>query len=202
MRTKTLILYCSTHGHVAALAQSVAAGAREVDDVEVDVKRVPDTLREETARAVATRLPVDAPVACPDDLVGYDAILFGTPNGSGCAQIRDFLDQTGVLWMNGVLIGKVGSVFTSTATRQGELETTITSVHSSLLNHGMVVVDAPHFREALLTLREETRESTRGSDTLADPEHGLPPPESELGIARFQGRHVAQITRWLFAGSA
>jgi NAD(P)H dehydrogenase (quinone) len=202
MRTKTLVLYYSMHGHVETLAQTIADAARQVDDVEVDLKRVPETMPEETARKAGAKLDQEAPVASPEDLVGYDAILFGTPTrfGNMCGQMRNFLDQTGGLWMNGDLIGKVGSVFTSTATQHGGHETTITSFHSTLLHHGMVVVGVPYSCKALLEMQEISGGSPYGSSTLADSDGSRRPTQNELEIARFQGRHVAQITKWLVGG--
>jgi NAD(P)H dehydrogenase (quinone) len=204
MSTKILVLYYSMHGHVETLARAVAEGARELDDVEVDIKRVPETMPEETARMAGTKQDQEAPVARPDDLTAYDATIFGTPTrfGNMCGQMRNFLDQTGGLWMEGGLIGKVGSVFTSTATQHGGQETTITSFHTTLLHQGMVIVGVPYACKALLNMDEITGGSPYGASTMADSDGSRQPSENELEIARYQGRHVAQVTRTLVRGRA
>ena len=135
--TKILVLYYSMYGHTETMAKAVAEGARSVEDTEVTLKRVPEIIPEEKARDAGVKLDQSAPVASTDELADYDAIIFGTPTrfGNMCAQMRNFLDQTGGLWANGKLIGKVGSVFTSTGTQHGGQETTITSFHTTLLHH-------------------------------------------------------------------
>jgi len=197
--TKLLILYYSMYGHVETLANAVADGARSVDGAEVAVKRVPELMPEEVARKAGAKLDQEASVAAVDDLPEYDAILFGTPTrfGNMCAQMRNFLDQTGRLWMNGALIGKIGSVFTSTGTQHGGQETTITSFHSTLLHHGMIIVGVPYSCKELVNMKEITGGSPYGAGTLADGDGSRTPSENELKIARFQGRHVAEIAKKL-----
>ncbi|AGA90177.1 NAD(P)H:quinone oxidoreductase, type IV [Thioflavicoccus mobilis 8321] len=203
MTTKLLILYYSMYGHVETMARAVADGARLVTDIEVATKRVPETMPEETARAAGAKLDQEAPIAQPEELAEYDGIIFGTPTrfGNMCGQMRTFLDQTGKHWMNGALIGKVGSVFTSTASQHGGQETTITSFHTTLLHHGMVIVGVPYSCKELVNMDEISGGTPYGASTLADGDGSRQPSENELTIARFQGRHVAQITRWLTAGS-
>jgi NAD(P)H dehydrogenase (quinone) len=142
-------------------------------------------------------------VASPDHLVDADAIIFGTPTrfGNMCAQMRNFLDQTGGLWMRGALVGKVGSVFASTATQHGGQETTITSFHTTLLHHGMVIVGVPYSEPRLMNMAEITGGNPYGASTLAGVDGSRQPSENELAIARFQGRHVATIARKLAAKS-
>jgi NAD(P)H dehydrogenase (quinone) len=198
---KILVLYYSMYGHVETLANAVADGARGVAGSEVTVKRVPDLVPEEVARKAGAKLDQAAPIAAVDELPDYDAILFGTPTrfGNMCAQMRNFLDQTGGIWLKGSLIGKVGSVFTSTATQHGGQETTITSFHTTLLHHGMVVVGVPYSCQALVNMGEITGGSPYGAGTLAGGDGSRQPSENELVIARFQGRHVAEIAAKLTA---
>ncbi len=195
--TKVLVLYYSMYGHIETLAQAVAEGARSVDGVEVDIKRVPELMSEEVARKVGAKLDQAAPIATIDELPGYDAIIFGTPTrfGNMCAQMRNFLDQTGRLWMNGSLIGKVGSVFTSTGTQHGGQETTITSFHTTLLHHGMIIVGVPYSCQEIMNMNEITGGSPYGASTLAGADGSRRPSENELKIARFQGSHVAEVAR-------
>jgi NAD(P)H dehydrogenase (quinone) len=197
--TKMLILYYSMYGHVETLAKSVAEGARSIEGVNVTIKRVPELMPEEIARKAGGKLDQEAPVATIGELVDYDAIIFGTPTrfGNMAAQMRNFLDQTGGLWMKGALIGKIGSVFTSTATQHGGQETTITSFHSTLLHHGMVIVGVPYSCQALLNMNEITGGSPYGAGTLAAADGSRQPSQNELTIARFQGEHVAKIARKL-----
>jgi NAD(P)H dehydrogenase (quinone) len=204
MPTKLLILYYSMYGHVETMAYAIADGARSVDDIDVKVKRVPETIPEETARAVGVKLDQSAAIATPEELGDYDGIIFGTPTryGNMCGQMANFLDQTGHHWMNGTLIGKVGSVFTSTASQHGGQETTLTAFHSTLLHQGMVIVGVPYSCKALLTMSEISGGTPYGASTLADADGSRMPSENELAIARFQGRHVAQITRWLMRGAS
>ena len=197
--TKILVLYYSMYGHVETMANSVAEGVRGVEGVEVVVKRVPELIPEEAARAAGAKLDQVAPIATVNELGDYDAIIFGTPTrfGNMCGQMRNFLDQTGGLWMAGKLIGKVGSVFTSTGTQHGGQETTITSFHSTLLHHGMVIVGVPYSCKEILNMKEITGGSPYGSSTLADADGSRVPSENELTIARFHGKHVAEIARKL-----
>lgn len=198
---KILVLYYSMYGHVETLANAVAEGARSVAGNEVTVKRVPDLMPEEVARKAGAKLDQAAPIATVDELPTYDAILFGTPTrfGNMCAQMRNFLDQTGGIWFKGSLVGKVGSVFTSTATQHGGQETTITSFHTTLLHHGMVVVGVPYSCQALVNMGEITGGSPYGAGTLAGGDGSRQPSENELVIARFQGRHVTEIAAKLTA---
>lgn len=198
---KVLVLYYSMYGHVEKMADAIAEGVRTVDGAEGVIKRVPEIIPEDRARAMGVKLDQKAPIASVDELPNYDAIVFGTPTrfGNMAAQMRNFLDQTGKLWMNGSLIGKVGSVFTSTGTQHGGQETTITSFHSTLLHHGMVIVGVPYSCTGLTVMTEITGGSPYGSSTLAGSDGKRMPSENELEIARFQGRHVAQIARRLTA---
>lgn len=197
--TKTLVLYYSMYGHIETMAQAVAEGARSVSDTEVAIKRVPDLVPEDVAKKAGAKLDQAAPVATVEELPDYDAIIFGTPTrfGNMCAQMRNFLDRTGKLWLSGDLIGKVGSVFTSTATQHGGQETTITSFHTTLLHHGMIIVGVPYSCQELLNMGEITGGSPYGAGTLAGGDGTRQPSENELAIARFQGRHVAEVARKL-----
>lgn len=198
---KVLVLYYSMYGHVETMAKAVAEGAAQVDGTEVTIKRVPDLVPEEVARKAGAKLDQDAAIATVDELPDYDAIIFGTPTrfGNMCAQMRNFLDQTGGLWMNGSLIGKVGSVFTSTATQHGGQETTITSFHTTLLHQGMIIAGVPYSCQELMNMDEITGGSPYGASTLAKTDGSRQPSENELIIARFQGSHVAEIARKLSA---
>lgn len=194
---KILVLYYSMYGHVETMANAVAEGARGVEGTEVTIKRVADLVPEDVARKAGAKLDQAAPIATVDELPLYDAIIFGTPTrfGNMCAQMRNFLDQTGRLWQSGALVGKVGSVFTSTATQHGGQETTITSFHSTLLHHGMIVVGVPYSCKGLVEMTEITGGSPYGAGTLAGPDGHRTPTENELKIARFQGAHVADVAR-------
>lgn len=198
---KILVLYYSMYGHIETLASAVAEGARGVAGSSVDIKRVPELMTEEVARRVGAKLDQAAPVATVDELAGYDAIIFGTPTrfGNMCAQMRNFLDQTGRLWMAGGLVGKIGSVFTSTGTQHGGQETTITSFHNTLLHHGMIIVGVPYSCPELTNMNEITGGSPYGAGTLAGGDGKRQPSENELAIARFQGAHVAKIAAKLAA---
>lgn len=189
------------YGHVEAMAQAVVEGARTVEGTVVTLKRVADLMPEEVARQAGAKLDQQAPIATIDELVDYDAIIFGSPTrfGNMCAQMRNFLDQTGRVWMNGGLIGKVGSVFTSTGTQHGGQETTITSFHSTLLHHGMIIVGVPYSCQELMNMNEITGGSPYGAGTLANADGSRQPSENELKIARFQGTHVAGIAKKLSA---
>ncbi len=195
--SKVLVLYYSMYGHVETLAQAVAEGARG-GGADVTVKRVPETMPEDVARQAGAKLDQQAPVASPDELADYDAIIFGTPTrfGNMAAQMRNFLDQTGALWFNGKLIGKVGSVFTSTGTGGGN-ETTITSFWHTLAHQGMVIVGLPYAAAELTDLSVVKGGSPYGAGTIAGGDGSRQPNEQELAIARYQGQHVAQITQRL-----
>jgi len=199
--SKILILYYSTYGHIEKMADAIAEGARKVAGTTVTIKRVPETVPTEIAQQNHFKLDQKAPVATVDELTEYDAIIFGTPTpfGNMAAQMRNFLDQTGGLWMKGALIGKVGSVFASTATQHGGQETTITSFHTTLLHQGMVIVGAPYSCSGLMNMSEITGGTPYGATTLAGTDGSRQPSENELAIAQFQGEHVAKITAKLSA---
>ena len=192
---KVLVLYYSMYGHIEIMADAIAEGARQVEGAEAVVKRVPEIIPEDRARAMGVKLDQKAPIASVEELPNYDAIIFGTPTrfGNMAAQMRNFLDQTGKLWMNGALIGKIASVFTSTGTQHGGQETTITSFHSTLLHHGMVIVGVPYSCNGLTVMTEISGGSPYGASTLAGGDGKRMPSENELEIARFQGKHVAQL---------
>jgi NAD(P)H dehydrogenase (quinone) len=200
--TKVLVLYYSSYGHIETMAQAVAEGARSAG-AEVTIKRVPELVPEEVARKAGMKLEQAAPIATVDELPQYDAIIFGTPTrfGNMAAQMRNFLDQTGGHWMSGALIGKVGSVFASTASQHGGQETTITSFHTTLLHQGMIIVGCPYSAQEQLNMDEITGGTPYGATTLAKPDGTRQPSANELAIARFQGRHVAQISARLTANA-
>ena len=197
--TKVLVLYYSSYGHIETMAEAVAEGAAQVDGAEVSLKRVPELVPQEVAEKSGMKADQDAPVASPRELVDYDAVIFGTPTrfGNMASQMRNFLDQTGGLWAEGKLIGKVGSVFASTATQHGGQETTITSFHTTLLHHGMVIVGLPYSAQEQTNMDEITGGSPYGATTLASGDGSRMPSDNELKMARFQGRHVAQIAQKL-----
>jgi NAD(P)H dehydrogenase (quinone) len=199
---KILVLYYSTYGHVERMAEAVAEGARSVAGAVVDVKRVPELMPPELAKAAGVKLDQAAPFARVDDLPNYDAIIFGTPTrfGNMASQMRNFLDQTGGLWARGALVGKVGSAFCSTATQHGGQETTLTSFHTTLLHQGMIVVGVPYSEPRLMEMGEISGGTPYGATTLAKPDGSRQPSENELAIARFQGAHVAAIAAKLAAG--
>lgn len=192
--TKVLVLYHSTYGHIEAMAKAVAEGAREAGAA-VDIKRVPETVPAELAKASGYKLDQEAPVATVDDLAGYDAIILGvgTRYGRMASQMAAFWDQTGGLWAKGALVGKVGSVFTSTATQHGGQETTIISTITQLLHQGMVIVGLPYAWAGQMRLDEITGGSPYGASTITGGDGSRQPSANELDGARFQGRHVAQI---------
>jgi NAD(P)H dehydrogenase (quinone) len=195
--TKVLVLYYSMYGHIETMAEAVAEGVRSVPGAEVTIRRVPELMSEDAARKAGSKLDQAAPVATVDELAKYDAIIFGTPTrfGNMCAQMRNFLDQTGRLWQNGSLVGKVGSVFTSTATQHGGQETTITSFHTTLLHHGMIIVGVPYTCPQIGIMTEITGGSPYGASCLAGSDGSRKPSENELKIARFQGTHVAEVAK-------
>lgn len=195
--TKVLVLYYSMYGHIETMANAIAEGAKGVEGIDVTLKRVPETMPEDVARNAGAKLDQDAPVAKPDELADYDAIIFGTPTrfGNMCGQMRNFLDQTGGLWAQGKLVGKVGSVFTSTATQHGGQETTITSFHTTLLHHGLIIVGVPYACPELANMDEITGGTPYGASTLASGDGSRQPSENELTIARYQGKHVAEIAK-------
>ncbi|MBV9063896.1 MAG: NAD(P)H:quinone oxidoreductase [Alphaproteobacteria bacterium] len=194
--SKVLVLYYSAWGHVEKMAEAVAEGARAVASTEVTIKRVPELVPEEVAKKSGMKLDQPAPIATVDELARYDAIIFGTPTrfGNMCAQMRNFLDQTGGLWMKGALVGKVGSVFASTGTQHGGQETTITSFHTTLLHQGMIIVGLPYAFPGLTNMNEISGGMPYGASTLANADGSRQPSANELDGARYQGQHVAQIT--------
>jgi NAD(P)H dehydrogenase (quinone) len=191
---KILVLYYSMYGHIEQMAAAVAAGAAGVPGVEVSVKRVPETMPEALARQAGAKLDQPAPLASPQELADYDAILFGTPTrfGNMAGQMRTFLDQTGGLWTRGALIGKLGSVFTSTGTGGGG-ETTITSFWHTLAHHGMLIVGLPYSAPELTDTSELRAGSPYGAATIAGSDGSRQPSAKELALARFQGEHVARL---------
>jgi NAD(P)H dehydrogenase (quinone) len=194
--TKVLVLYYSGDGHIDAMAKAVAEGAREAG-ADVAIKRVAELLPEEAARNSGFKLDQQAPIATVQELPDYDAIIFGTPTRFGmmCAQMRNFLDQTGGLWMQGKLLGKVGSVFCSTGTQHGGQETTITSFHVTLCHLGFIIVPPGYSEADILNMEHITGGSPYGASTLAGADgKSLPVPEHDLKIARSQGRYVAEVT--------
>ncbi|MDE1929413.1 MAG: NAD(P)H:quinone oxidoreductase [Burkholderiales bacterium] len=191
---RVLVLYYSTYGHIETMAQAVAEGARSAG-AEVVIKRVPETVPEEVAKASHFKLDQAAPIATVDELPSYDAIILGVPTrfGNMAAQMKSFLDQTGGLWFTGKLVGKVGSVFASTATQHGGQESTILSTHTVLLHHGMVLVGLPYAWAGQMKLDEITGGSPYGATTIAAGDGSRQPSANELEGARFQGKHVAEI---------
>ena len=196
---KVLVLYHSAYGHIEAMAQAVAEGAREVEGAVVDVKRVPELVPDEVARAAHYKLDQAAPVAKIDDLADYDAIIVGvaTRFGRMASQMANFLDQAGGLWARGVLNGKVGGAFTSTATQHGGQETTQFSIITNLLHFGMVVVGLPYSYHEQMTLEEITGNSPYGASTIAGGQGQRQPSGRELDGARYQGRLIAETAKKL-----
>jgi NAD(P)H dehydrogenase (quinone) len=192
--TKILVLYYSMYGHIETMAKAIAEGARSVGGTDVVIKRVPETMPPEVARKYGAKLDQDAPIASPDELPQYDAIIFGTPTrfGNMTGQMRNFIDQTGGHWVKGALIGKVGSVFASSGTGGGN-ESTILTFIPTLLHHGMVYVGLPYSCQELMEVREVRGGSPYGAGTIAGPDGSRQPSAKELAMARFQGKHVAGI---------
>lgn len=197
---KILVLYYSSYGHTEIMAQAIAEGAGSVDGVEVTMKRVPELVPQDVAENSGFKTEQDSDIADPEELVNYDGIIFGTPTrfGNMAAQMRNFIDQTGGLWAQGALVGKVGSVFVSTASQHGGQETTITSFHTTLLHHGMVIVGLPYAFEGNTRMDEITGGTPYGASTIAGPDGSRLPSENELAGARFQGAHVAKTASKLF----
>ena len=192
--TKILVLYHSTYGHIETMAKAVAEGAREAGAT-VDIKRVPETVSDELAKASHYKMDQEAPIATVADLANYDAIILGvgTRYGRMASQMAAFWDQTGGLWAKGALVGKVGGVFTSTATQHGGQETTIMSTITQLLHHGMVIVGLPYAWAGQMKLDEITGGSPYGATTITGGDGSRQPSANELEGARYQGRHTAQI---------
>jgi NAD(P)H dehydrogenase (quinone) len=203
---KIQVVFYSMYGHIYRMAEAAAEGARQVAGAEVSLfqvaELVPEPALERTGAKKIREGFAHVPLADPKQLADADGILFGTPTrfGNMSAQMRNFLDQTGGLWAKGALIGKVGSVFTSTGTQHGGQETTITSFHTTLLHLGMVIVGVPYSCQELTNMNEITGGSPYGAGTLAGSDGSRQPSENELAIARFQGRHMAEITRKLIGG--
>ena len=197
--TKILVLYHSMYGHIETMAGAIAEGAKSVAGVTVDIKRVPETMPAEAFAKAGGKTDQKAPVAQVAELPDYDAIIFGTPTRFGmmAAQMRNFLDQTGGLWAQGKLVGKVGSVFASTATQHGGQESTILSFHTTLLHQGMIIVGLPYSAKGQTRMDEITGGSPYGATTIAGGDGKRQPSENELELARFQGRHVAEIAKKL-----
>ena len=193
--TRILVLYYSSYGHVEQLARAEAEGALQVPGVDVKIKRVPELVPEAQAREAGIKLDQEAPVADPQELADYDAFLFGTPTrfGNMASQMRNFLDQTGPLWLSGALVGKPASVFASTGTQHGGQETTLTSFHTTLLHLGMMIVGVPYSAKGLTNMDEITGGTPYGATTLAGADGSRQPSSNELEIARFQGRHLAEM---------
>ncbi|WP_110692861.1 NAD(P)H:quinone oxidoreductase [Salinicola halophyticus] len=194
--SKVLVLYYSSYGHIETMAKAVAQGAEGVSGTQVDIRRVPELVPEEVA--VKSGYKVDQEAALiegPDALAQYDAIIVGTPTrfGNMTSQMRNFWDMTGGPWAQGKLIGKIGSAFASTATQHGGQETTLTSIHTTLMHHGMVIVGVPYSCPELSNMNEITGGTPYGATTLANADGSRTPSENELTIARFQGKHVAEI---------
>lgn len=198
--SKILVLYYSMYGHTAAMAKAVAEGAQSVPGSQVSIKQVPELMPAEVAAKAGAKPDPDIPMATPGELANYDAIIFGTPTryGNMAAQMKNFLDQTGGLWSGDKLVGKVGSVFTSTGSQHGGQESTILSTHTVLLHLGMVVVGLPYSFKGQLRMDEVTGGTPYGASTLAG-EGERQPSANELDGARFQGRHVASIAAKLAA---
>lgn len=196
---RILIVYYSMYGHVHRLAEAVAEGAKEIEGAEVEMRRVPETLSTEVLVKMgaleAQKSFAHVPICTVDELASADAIIFGTPTrfGNMCGQMRQFLDATGQLWAKGKLVGKVGSVFTSSATQHGGQESTILSFHITLLHHGMIVVGLPYTFQGQMRIDEITGGSPYGVSTIAGGQGERMPSENELAGARFQGKHVAMI---------
>jgi NAD(P)H dehydrogenase (quinone) len=198
---KIMIVYHSSYGHVETMAYAVATGARAVESAEVVVRRVPELMPEDAMRTSGMKVEQPAQIVKPDDLIDCDAIIFGTPTrfGNMSSQMRNFMDQTGALWAQGALIGKIGSVFTSTGTGGGN-ETTITSFHHTLLHHGMIIVGLPYSAPDLADISELRGGSPYGAGTIAGPDGSRQPSQKELNLASFQGHHVATIAQKLING--
>lgn len=201
--TKVLVLYYSSYGHVETMAAAVAEGARSVDGVEVTVKRVPELVPDEVARGAGMKLGQEAPFASPLELGDYDAIIVGSPTrfGNMAAQMRNFWDQTGPLWVKAALLNKFGSAFTSTASQHGGQEMTITSIHTTLLHHGMIVVGLPYSWPGNAQMEVISGGTPYGASTIAGADGSRQPNANELEGARYQGRHVASIASQFVRGA-
>jgi NAD(P)H dehydrogenase (quinone) len=203
---KIQIIFYSMYGHIYRMAEAEAAGAREVKQAEVTLFQVPELVPEEVLEKSGAKKARQAfahlPVATPEQLGEADAIIFGAPTryGNMCAQMRNFLDQTGKIWAENKLVGKIGSVFTSSATQHGGQETTLISFHFTLLHLGMIIAGVPYTEKRQMLITEITGGSPYGASTITGGDGSRMPSENELAIARYQGRHVAEITRALVLG--
>jgi NAD(P)H dehydrogenase (quinone) len=199
--SKILVLYHSSYGHIETLAMAIAEGVKSAEGADAVIKRVPELMTEEAMTQAGMKTNQSAPVADPNELADYDGIIFGTPTrfGNMSAQMRNFIDQTGGLWMQGGLIGKIGSVFTSTASQHAGQETTITSFHTTLLHHGMVIAGVPTSVPELFNIADVSGGSPYGAGTIAGKDGTRTPSENELAIARAQGAHVARLAAKLAA---
>ncbi|OGS33348.1 MAG: NAD(P)H:quinone oxidoreductase, type IV [Elusimicrobia bacterium RIFOXYB2_FULL_49_7] len=197
---KILIVFYSMYGHIRQMAEAVAKGAKSIKGAHIDLRRVPETLSPEVLAQMGALKASEAfesiPVCQVDELVSADAIIFGTPTrfGNMCGQMRQFLDGTGQLWLKGALIGKVGSVFTSTATQHGGQESTLLGFHVTLLHHGMMIVGLPYSFAGQMRIDEISGGSPYGASTIAGAKGERQPSQNELAAAEFQGKHVAEIT--------
>ncbi len=196
---KVLVLYYSSYGHMETMANAAAEGAK-AGGAHVEVKRVPELVSEEVAKSSHFKMNQAAPVAKPEELANYDAIIFacGTRYGTMASQMRNFMDQTGALWMKGALVGKVGSAMTSSATQHGGQESTILGFIPTMLHHGMVVVGLPYSFQGQMGVTEITGGSPYGASTITGGDGSRQPSANELDAARFQGKHVAEIAAKLF----
>ncbi len=192
--TKVLVLYYSAWGHMEQMAYAAADGAREAG-AKVDVKRVPELVPDDVAKSMHYKLDQKAPIAKPEELADYDAIIFGTGTryGNMTAQMKNFIDQTGALWMKGALVGKVGSVMTGSGTQHGGQESTILTFHPVLLHHGMVIVGLPYSYQGQMGVDQLRGGSPYGASYVTGPDGSRQPSAQELEAAKFQGNHVARI---------
>jgi len=196
---KVLVVFYSTYEHIYKMAEAVAEGAKAVAGAEVEIRRVPETLPpvvlEKMGAVEAQKAFSHVPVCTVEELAQADAVVFGTPTrfGNMCGQMRQFLDATGSLWAEGALVGKVGSVFASSATQHGGQESTILTFHVTLLHHGFVVVGLPYAFQGQMRIDEITGGSPYGASTIAGGDGSRMPSENELAAARFQGKHVAEV---------
>ena len=201
--TKVLVLYHSTYGHLETMAEAVAEGARQVDGVQVDIRRVPELVPEEVAIKSGYKMDQAAPIATVEELADYDALIVGagTRFGTVASQMRNFLDQTGGVWARGAMVGKVGSAFTATGTQHGGQETTLIGLIQTLLHHGMLIAGLPYAWAGQTRMDEITGGSPYGATTITGGDGSRMPSENELDGARWQGRYVAETARKLKAGA-
>ena len=195
---KVLVLYYSSYGHIETMAQAVAEGAR-MGGADVDIKRVPELVPADVAKSSGYKVEQEAPIAQVSELINYDAIIFGTPTRFGmmASQMKNFLDQCGGLWASGALVGKLGGVFTSTASQHGGQESTLLNFHTCLLHLGFIVAGLPYSFQGQLTLDEIAGGSPYGASTIAAGDGSRQPSEIELDGARFQGEHIAKLAKKL-----